>query len=283
MTNNNFENFHFNSAINYMPTVPDVFDTHWHKYPEILYFPTTKNSSHGSPQIRINQTDYFLNPGDILFIWQGELHATIANGHLLKGLQFPANYITELPEFQPLINLFRLHHHIRQKDHYDLAGYIMEQLDRIESLQRISSNFKGVEALMNLYQIFIAFGNDLMRNSSIKDLAASGSKTMRKITQICQYIADNCERDLTLDYVAAQAGLSTCYFSRLFKATAGNNFVEYLTLQRVKRAQMLLAESTQSITDISYQAGFKSISTFNRVFRQYKGCSPSEYRKYYVN
>ncbi|MDE6517850.1 MAG: helix-turn-helix domain-containing protein, partial [Acetatifactor sp.] len=33
-----------------------------------------------------------------------------------------------------------------------------------------------------------------------------------------------------------------------------------------------------SITEVALQAGFASISTFNRLFKQYKNCTPSEYR-----
>ena len=95
------------------------------------------------------------------------------------------------------------------------------------------------------------------------------------------YIQEHCEEPLTLDSIANYVGFSPCYFSRYFKKVTSYNFVEYLMMQRVKRMQMLLTNNSLSITDAAYQAGFKSISTLNRVFRQYSGCSPSEYRKYY--
>lgn len=282
MANNTFENMHFYSAINFIPTVPDTFKTHWHKYIEILFFPKDATSSR-LPQIRINQTDYFLTPGDALFIWQGELHETIANGSALKGIQFPTSYISDLPEFAPFMNHFKTIHHLRAKEYPELVEKVSNSLGKIESLQYESDNFKGIEALIALYQSFISICKHIATNTETTPVEHPSTKTAKKIAQACQYIADNCDRELTLESVAEKVDFSTCYFSRVFKSATGYNFVEYITAQRVKRAQELLAESSLSITEISYQSGFKSISTFNRVFRQYKGCAPTEFRRYYVN
>ena len=47
----------------------------------------------------------------------------------------------------------------------------------------------------------------------------------------------------------------------------------------IKVAEELLEQSGISITEVAMKAGFPSISTFNRLFKQAKGCSPSEYRE----
>ena len=44
-------------------------------------------------------------------------------------------------------------------------------------------------------------------------------------------------------------------------------------------AEMYLNQPDLSILDVALQSGFKSLSTFNRVFKSYKNCTPSEYRK----
>ena len=106
-------------------------------------------------------------------------------------------------------------------------------------------------------------------------------KTMDKINAACRYISENCDKDLTLDSVAESVGFSSCYFSRIFKQTIQRNFVEYLTLQRLKRAQSLLADSDNPITSIAMESGFKSISTFNRVFKSTKKCTPTEFKNMY--
>ena len=78
------------------------------------------------------------------------------------------------------------------------------------------------------------------------------------------------------------AGFSPNYFSRMFKETTGYNFVEYLMIERVRKAQRYLGDDSIPITEVAYLSGFKSISTFSRVFHQIKNCSPSQFRKYMV-
>ena len=46
-------------------------------------------------------------------------------------------------------------------------------------------------------------------------------------------------------------------------------------------AEDLLIHTRQSIQDIALSAGFGSIATFNRVFRESRGCTPSRYREIY--
>ena len=287
MTSDNiYENLQFTQMISTInaDSFPRSFPLHWHKYIEIIALPEDANISQ-LPTLRINQTTYRLNPGDILLIWPGEVHETVENadGQLI-GLQFSPTIFNGLPDFTPFLNLFRTYHHIRQFSTPELAQNMLVHIQHMFSVQKKQQTFSGVETLICLYEMFMDFGT-YIEDTIPKDThqySSETDKTVEKINIACSYIIDNCEHDLTLESAADYIGFSACYFSRIFKKITNYNFVEYLTLQRIKRAQLLLSDFDVSITEISYQAGFKSISTFNRVFRQYKGCSPSEYRKYYI-
>ena len=287
MTNNSiYENLHFTQMISTIDadSYPHSFPLHWHKYIEIAALPEDAVINR-TPILHINQTAYQLSPGDILLIWPGEVHEIVENADSqLMGLQFSSTIFNELPDFAPFINHFRTFHHIRQSDTPELAQNMLVHIQHMFSVQRNQQTFSGVETLICLYEMFMDFGN-YIKNIIPKDTQQASpeiGKTTEKINIACSYIIDNCEHDLTLESAADYVGFSACYFSRMFKRITNHNFVEYLTLQRIKRAQLLLSDFDMPITEISYQAGFKSISTFNRVFRQYRGCSPSEYRKYYI-
>ena len=127
----------------------------------------------------------------------------------------------------------------------------------------------------------IAAYHDIGHHIDSKTHEIISAKMMEKIQGACSYIQENCDQDLSLDEVSRLCGFSSYYFSRCFKRVTTVNFVEYLATQRIKRVQLLLIDTDLSITEVAYQAGFKSLSTFNRVFRQFNGCSPSEYKKYY--
>jgi AraC-like DNA-binding protein len=99
-----------------------------------------------------------------------------------------------------------------------------------------------------------------------------------RFTEVINYINLHYADSLTIEETARQFGLSKFYFARLFKQHTHYTFCDYLTFRRIKAAEQLLVNPTLSITDIAFNVGFASISTFSRAFREQKKCTPSEYR-----
>ena len=192
------------------------------------------------------------------------------------------NLVSDLRDFSPYIHLLRNMHQISHETNPSLAEMIQAYMKQIYDCQSSGHLFSGTEAIITLYKMFIEIGTYAQRQLGGKRTNSEAQrKALQKMQQACSYIADFCEKELTLESVAEYMNFSACYFSRTFKRFTGYHFVEYLTMQRVRRAQALLSDTDLPVTEISFQSGFKSISTFNRVFRQYRGCSPSEFRKYY--
>lgn len=93
-----------------------------------------------------------------------------------------------------------------------------------------------------------------------------------------QFIANHLAEDLTLSEVAKVVNLSAQYFCNQFRQCTGMTFVDYVSRIRVEKARQLLGRPDLRISEIGFQAGFQSISQFNRVFRRHTGTSPTEYR-----
>ncbi len=278
----NFENIPFEYTINTISTnyFPESFPLHWHQYVEILCLP--ENTKIGQlPRIRIENEEYVLSPGDLLLIWPGELHEVVQNkDKKVVGLQFTSSLFNELPELGAYLNAFRRHHLISYATQTELAQNMSTHILHMLSLKEEQAAFSSVQIRIALYEMFIAFGMHIRQTE--QELPNTISDTTEKMNIACNYIIEHCDQPLTLNSVANQIGFSPYYFSRTFKKTTNYSFVEYLTYQRLKRAQTLLADASLSVTEVCYRSGFKSISTFNRVFLLYKGCSPSNYRKYYT-
>lgn len=287
MTNNKkHERLFFSAPVNVIHHIPAKYELHWHHFNEIIVCPMDSQVKVPA-SICIDQITYQLKPGDILFIWSSEMHSVESNNDdSLFGIQFSPSLLSELPEFASYSHLFRSYHLLQLEDEQmgELTEFIHFKLQQICEIDNQKAPFYGVEALIGLYELFMHFGNHLQKVLLPKDISdrQGNAKTIDKINTACRYISENCDRELTLDSVADTIGFSSCYFSRVFKQTTQRNFVEYLTLQRLKRAQSLLADSDSPITSIAMESGFKSISTFNRVFQKYKGCSPSEFKKHYL-
>ena len=84
---------------------------------------------------------------------------------------------------------------------------------------------------------------------------------------------------VSLREVAARLSLSPCHFCRVFKQQTGMTLTQYQTQRRVQLAKQLLLQPERRVSEVAFEAGFESIPHFNRVFRRYVGCSPSEYRR----
>ncbi len=286
MKNKNYEDYKFGSVVNtILPSgYPDEFPLHWHKYIEIAALPEDAVPGE-TPVICVGGAEYELMPGDVLFIWPGELHETRRNpGGQLAGLQFAPTLLYELPEISMIRNRCRGVHLVSSEQEPEFAQLLQMYINQIFELQRSRPPFFETEKILCMLEMFIGMGKKLESDMNSHTAGVSGlsGDTVERIKEVCTFLADNCEREISLDSAAALAGFSPSYFSRVFKQVTEQNFVEYLSLQRVRAAQALLTEGNMPITEVSSRAGFKSISTFNRVFRQYRGCSPSEYRRYMV-
>jgi len=112
------------------------------------------------------------------------------------------------------------------------------------------------------------------------EVKLSRSISHLKIMQIAlQYIETNYTQDISLKDTAKISNMSFFYFSRLFNQITGKNYKSYLNSVRVEKAEeLLLSDLNKSIMDIAYESGFKSIRTFNRVYKSVKGCIPSNIR-----
>jgi AraC-like DNA-binding protein len=99
------------------------------------------------------------------------------------------------------------------------------------------------------------------------------------ITKARAFIADHLGEDLTLGQVAQAVHVSTTYFCKLFKAALGINFTDYVARVRIEAVKQLLLNPHKRVSEAAYEAGFQSLSQFNRVFRRVAGEAPSMYRE----
>jgi AraC-like DNA-binding protein len=103
--------------------------------------------------------------------------------------------------------------------------------------------------------------------------------SLGKIEKMNLYIAQNYQRELTLERIAKNVGLHPNYAVSLFRSHCGIGIVKFISQLRVSHAQRLLSTSDMKITDIAFDSGFASLSSFYDVFKKLCGESPSEYRK----
>jgi AraC-like DNA-binding protein len=135
-----------------------------------------------------------------------------------------------------------------------------------------------------LYQIIM----NLLRNPSVNWFRSSHeykrlpSVHVQKFEEIIQYINEHLHEDLSASRVSQQAMLSYSHFARLFKAMMHIPFTDYLHCVRIQKAEQKLVDSERSISEIAISVGYNDTSYFIKIFKRFKGISPNQYRKIYL-
>ncbi|MEU9958110.1 helix-turn-helix domain-containing protein [Streptomyces sp. NPDC050982] len=96
---------------------------------------------------------------------------------------------------------------------------------------------------------------------------------------LLSWLEEHSDRDLTLDDIAARAGMSARTLNRRFREQTGTTPLQWLHLARVRRAQHLLETTTQPVERIAVQTGFGSPTAFRDRFKRVVGTSPQAYRR----
>lgn len=265
------------------------YPVHWHAATEVIM------PLRGDYHVKCQNEPIHLRPGDILVIPPGVLHEIAApaeRGQRLIILFNPMvmNHNFGLGSLSPFLTPCYLV--TAEKDgytHTDLQAILTSILRSFY----VDEHFKYVTIYADLMKFMSVLGGQIIARAQFASAQAANrlyneDEDDRKMTlqahvstiyESCEFLRSHSREEISLDALADRAGFSKFYFSRLFKEFTHVSFVEYLNRCRILDAENLLSDPDSSVTDVALTVGFNSISTFNRVFRKYKNCTPSEFKK----
>lgn len=99
------------------------------------------------------------------------------------------------------------------------------------------------------------------------------------LQKIEAFLAESRPDQVSLKEVATRVNLSPCHFCAVFKKQTGVTFSQYRLRLRMEKARELLGDPERRVSDVAFESGFESIPYFNRAFRRWFGCSPSQFRE----
>ena len=256
----------------------DNYPPHWHTAVEVI-MPIVNIYT-----IIIGKTTYNLRESDILVIPPGELHELIApKDGIRRILLFDYSLISSLKGITNIFTVLNQPRLITSRNAPDTHKELVKIYDEITE-EYISNNTLREAAIYSLIiKMFVIMGRKYMNTEYIfPDVKLNKQKEyIEKFNLIFDYINENFMEDISLDVIADVAGFSKFHFSRLFKQFTDMSFYDYLNQRRVKEAEKLLLNANLSITEVAMRSGFSSISTFNRVFKNFKQCTPTEFKNLY--
>ena len=101
----------------------------------------------------------------------------------------------------------------------------------------------------------------------------------RRLEQLWVFIEESySDPDVRLMHAAQRSGVSQDHLNILLRRFANTTFHDLLSRYRIEKCLELLYERNYTLTEIYSRCGFNSPTTFDRQFKRWVGCLPSEYK-----
>ncbi len=265
----------------YLNQETEGYRSHWHNAYELIT-PIENRFS-----VTVEGTVYRLQPGEVLLIPSGVVHE-LAQQERGRRVIFlvEKEELLAIDDFALLQRWFYPCQLLTPEGDGESCAHVVKCLEMAAREIQSESHFGRTAARAWLHLALTACGRALLARgdgSAMLTGPAAAKRTLVAMQDACAFITEHCDERLTLEGLAAQCGYSKYHFTRLFSEYTGISFHAYLNRQRMSRCRQLLMDGSTQITEIALRAGFGSIATFNRVFREVEGMTPSQFRDKHAN
>lgn len=253
----------------------------WHWHPEVELTLVLE----GTILYQINETLYCLTAGEALFCNANTLHT----GHMKEGQDCIYFSVTFHPRllygFENSLLCTRYIQTICEDTSFPSLHFmpdipwkkrVIDLLSRIYEIHHTETPSKELKLQILLLQIWVEI---FEHKQSVPSVSESTNKQMERIRTILSYIHTHYMEKITLNDIASSINLCRSECCRLFKSHMKESLFRYLLNFRIEQSLPLLNDTDQSVTEVAEKVGFSNPCYFTKIFREQKGCSPTQYRK----
>ncbi len=262
------------------------FDPNWHFHPEYQLFYVLE----GNGTRFVGDSIKAFMPGDMVFLGPNVPHLWRSDDYYFhKNNPLPAHGIViyfkedflgrdffEKQDMALIKHLFE-----RSNRGLEITG---ETKSRIADKMRQLVNKEGFESVLSLLDILhtLSLSEEYQYISSLGFTNAYKESETERMHKVHEYVMQNFRQEISLEKVAALANMAPSAFCRYFKARANKTFSDFVSEIRIGHACRLLIEEKLSVSQIAYECGFRTISNFNRQFKEIVKESPLKYQHRYT-
>lgn len=254
---------------------------HWHPLLEFDYIES------GTVELSTTDDTYILQKGDLVFINSSIMHTISAHNNVsnckiyahlfdMNLLSGTYNSLFEQKYLLPVIQNKAFQVYIIHPDSYRRVCMI-EKFLKIVELNRTESfgyEFEIRAELGRLWCMMLEETRELRSQHIEKNTIDT-----ERLKKMMNYIHEHYSEKITLEDIASSASISTRECSRCFQRCIKMPPINYLSEYRIRMASQMLLSTTENVITISENCGFSSGSYFSKVFQEFMGCTPKEYRK----
>ena len=264
----------------YENTQTDHYPAHWNNSFEIIV-PVENTYT-----ARVGNITYTIGENEVLIIPAGSVHELIApdsgKRYIIMADQ---SLFYSVPGLAGVQHYFYPCLYLNHSHNKEMLVMVRTYIETLVQVIREKDYFSHVTSCLTVSQMFVFIARNLMaeRKFDEKRSIHRQHRAINVFLEACAYISEHCAEKLTLADVAAYIGYSKYHFARMFKTYSGMSFYDFFMRQRILLCEQLLRDPTLPITEVALRSGFGSITTFNRIFKQFENMTPREYRQFNVN
>lgn len=245
------------------------FVAHWQKEIELVYVRSGEASFH------VADHSFTAHAGDLVICESGTIHYSDSyhTKNNMDFLIFDTNIISsrfQNPNFKTaLVTAAELN-----------SFGLSEALHRVftvvpEELNKKQPYYKDIVSSV-IREFWFLLKRTLPREEQSKD-DSRRSRMLGEFQELLDYIDKHFTEDLTLEDASNMMHFSPSHFSKTFKKMMGMNYVTYINMVRIEHAIQLLGTNQYRMIDIALECGFSNIRSFNRVFKEITGYTPTDF------
>ena len=245
------------------------FVAHWQKEIELVYVRSGEASFH------VADHSFTAHAGDLVICESGQIHYSDSYNtkNQLEFLIFDTNLISsrfQNPHFKnPLVTAEEL-------KFYDLTNTLERIFSLVpDELQKKQPYYKDIITAA-IRELWFLLKRNLPREEKARDNSRR-SRMLEEFQELLDYIDGHYAEDLTLEFAASMMHFSPSHFSKTFKKLMGMNYVTYVSMVRIEQAIQKLGTDQHRMIDVALECGFTNIRSFNRVFKEITGHTPTEF------
>jgi len=237
----------------------------------------------GEAQVRTERKEWRIRPGEWFFLPEEKFWQDFAPETHILSIRFKASWITGVPLFHHREGLLLKAADYPQLEKTSLPLSRFYRRTFPEPGRHLRATMASPDQYLKLqYRVMVwlhAYAESLMAEGRVPSRI---SPMDPRVLTVARNL-DNWPLHLPLDEeeLAAQLNLSSRQLGRLFQNDFGKTPSRYFAERKIQNARSALEGHENSIKEIAYSLGFKSLSHFSTWFRKQSGISPREYRNDY--
>ena len=242
---------------------------HYHSEFELLL------ATKGCLSVQIEETNYIVPEGHSIFVNSSLLHTINAYDNAEHS------FIAIVFDFTILCSQYEssFHKYISPLIHNRLEVPTLLSAVASEHIRSISKHYETATFANELYikHCLLEIFHLLIQNAKHKEISAHNEKSIL-IKEVLDYMQRHYAESVSLQQLADDVHISKEYLCRLFRTVSNSSPIKYLNRYRIRQSTYLLLQTNKSISEIAQACGFNHSSYFGKLFYEYMGSTPREYR-----